>query len=93
MEQSLVILALGLDVLEKHHLEEVGFKKHVYDAGAHLDNRQVEEEGWAQQRQVHVVIHVRKGVILLVGQGLDELVVDSLLKGPDPLRLVLEELS
>lgn len=93
MKQPLMIFALGLNVLEKHHLEKVSLQEYVYDPWTHLDNRQVEEEGWTQQWQVHVVINVRKGVILLVWQRLNEFVIHSLLKGPHALRLMLEELS
>ena len=44
MIQSMVIFALGLDILEKYDLEKVSFKEDVNDRRSHLSDSDVEEE-------------------------------------------------
>lgn len=45
VEELVVVGTLGLQVLEEHHLEEVGLQEDVYNPRTHLHDRQVEEEG------------------------------------------------
>lgn len=91
VEESLMELALRLDVLEENNLEEVSLQEDVDNPWSHLHNGQVEEESRSEEGQVHVVIHVGEGVVLFVGQRFDQIVVDLLFEGPDIFGLVLEE--
>ena len=91
VEESLMELALRLNVLEENNLEEVSLQEDVDYPWAHLHNGQVEEESRAEERQVHVVVHVGEGVVLFVGQRLDQIVVDLLFEGPDIFRLMLKK--
>ena len=82
--------SLGLDVLEKDDFEKVSLQEDVDDAGAHLDDCEIEEEDLPDDGEDHVVVNVSEGVVLFVGERFDEFVIDSLLESPDIFGLVLE---
>lgn len=85
-------LSLRLYVLEKDDLEEMSFEEDVDESRSHLHNRYIKEESRAKDRQIDIIIHSGKTIILFVGQRLHELFIYSLLELPHILGRMLKDL-
>lgn len=80
MEQSLVVFALRLNVLEKNNLEKVGFEEDVDQCWTHLDDSDVKEEYRSKNWKTNIVVNSCETVILLIRQRQYELLINSLLE-------------
>lgn len=59
-------LALWLYILEEHNLKEVSFEENVDQSWSHLDDSDVEEESWAKNGQMDIVVNTSKAIIMFV---------------------------
>jgi len=88
---SLLKFALRLNVLEENNLEEIGFEENVDKSWTHLHNRDIKEEGWPEDGQMHIIINRTKTVVLFVRKRLNKLVINSLLEIVDCFYFMLKK--
>ena len=92
MVESLVILSLGVEILKEQNLKELRLEIYVDDSWSHLDNSEIEDKDWADDWKMQVVINISEAVVLLVSDGLNDLVVNVLLVLLDSLVLMIKQI-
>ena len=75
-----MVLRLRLHVLEKYNFKKVSFEENIHNSWTHLNNSEIKEESRTKKRYVHIVVNIRKAVILFVRQRNNQLFVHFLLK-------------